>query len=589
MTITFSGLASGLDTDSWVEALVSVKQEAVTELQSKVTTLQSSQKALSTMKSYFSSFSTTLSKLGDSRLNTSSDAFSQFKTSSTNSGAVTATASTNAIAQTIDVSVSRLATSTVASGDIKLGQEVTGSTKYSELTGATTGTFSFYVDNKKYSTDITSSDTLDTIGQKMVDATKSDENPDGLISYSVSGGKFSVDAGDSSISLGSTQDKSNFVSTLALKADTDTNSYTSSTSVNKFSMSSKLLGANSPFGSSLTAGTFTLGDATFTIDENTTLSSLLNKINSNSDAGVTASVDPTTGTLKFTAKSTGSFNIGMEDGTSNFLELSGLTQNDGIKAGTQTLGKNALLNVNGKDIESFSNSVTSETTGLSGVVLNLTDTTDENEKANITIAQDTSSTLSSVKTFVADFNSLVSSAQSTKSTDDNFKYESGLSSLINNLRSASSSVTLSSGDYRTLADIGIKIKSTNSSSTDDDGNTTYSTSYKMELDEDTFNKALANDPEAVKELIVGNTDNGTTGFVGELQDVVDGSLKSSKGYFDVKSSSFTTKISSLESKIDKKNESIEAYKSRLEEKFDAMEQMISKLNTQYSSISGLFG
>ena len=589
MTITFSGLASGLDTASWVEALVSVKQQAVTDLQTKAAGFQTSQKSLSTMKSYFSAFSSTLSKLADSKLSASSDVFSKFKTTSTNSSAVTATATGGAVAQNLDVEVSQLATSTVAQGSIKLGQQVTGSTKFSDLTGATTGTFSFYVDNKKYSIDITSSDSLDNIGKKMVDATKPDEDSEGLISYSIANGKFSVDAGDSSITLGSTQDKSNFVSTMALKKDASTNSYTSSTAINKFNMSAKLLGANSPFGSSLTAGTFEIGDAKFTIDENTTLSSLLNKINSTTDAGVTASVDSTTGTLKFTASSTGAFNIGMEDGSSNFLELSGLTSGGGIKAGTQTLGKNALLSVNGKDIESFSNSVTSETTGLAGVVLNLTAETEENKPASIAITQDAGSTVSSIKTFIADFNSLVSSAQSTRSTDSNFKYESGLSSIITNLRSASSTVTLEDGDYRTLADIGISIKSSSSTSTDADGNTTYSSSYKLELDEEKFNKALQQDPEAVKELVVGNLDNGTTGFTGKLQEIVDGSLKSTKGFFDVKSTNLNSKITSLNNKIDKKNDDIETYQARLEAKFSAMEKMISTMNTQYSSISGLFG
>ena len=36
MSISFSGLASGLDTSGWVEALVSVKQEKVTSLQAEL-------------------------------------------------------------------------------------------------------------------------------------------------------------------------------------------------------------------------------------------------------------------------------------------------------------------------------------------------------------------------------------------------------------------------------------------------------------------------------------------------------------------------------------------------------------------------
>ena len=38
MSISFSGLASGLDTDSWVSALVSVKQLGVTSLQNQLST-----------------------------------------------------------------------------------------------------------------------------------------------------------------------------------------------------------------------------------------------------------------------------------------------------------------------------------------------------------------------------------------------------------------------------------------------------------------------------------------------------------------------------------------------------------------------
>ena len=40
MTISFSGLASGLDTAGWVDALVSVKQEKVTSLQTDLTSIK---------------------------------------------------------------------------------------------------------------------------------------------------------------------------------------------------------------------------------------------------------------------------------------------------------------------------------------------------------------------------------------------------------------------------------------------------------------------------------------------------------------------------------------------------------------------
>ena len=40
MSISFSGLASGLDTSGWVDALVSVKQEKITSLQVDLKAIQ---------------------------------------------------------------------------------------------------------------------------------------------------------------------------------------------------------------------------------------------------------------------------------------------------------------------------------------------------------------------------------------------------------------------------------------------------------------------------------------------------------------------------------------------------------------------
>ena len=65
-TITFSGLSSGLDTSSWVEALISVRQTTITSLQAE----QSAQKELlsvvNNIKSYFTSFQTALQKITES-------------------------------------------------------------------------------------------------------------------------------------------------------------------------------------------------------------------------------------------------------------------------------------------------------------------------------------------------------------------------------------------------------------------------------------------------------------------------------------------------------------------------------------------
>ena len=49
--ITFTGLASGMDTSTWIEALVKIKQQSVTTLQNKQTDLKKSQSTLNDIKS----------------------------------------------------------------------------------------------------------------------------------------------------------------------------------------------------------------------------------------------------------------------------------------------------------------------------------------------------------------------------------------------------------------------------------------------------------------------------------------------------------------------------------------------------------
>ena len=89
----------------------------------------------------------------------------------------------------------------------------------------------------------------------------------------------------------------------------------------KANTATKLTSANSGFNQQITAGTFSIGSATFTIDDNTTLSSLISKINENKEAQATAYWDDTTGKLSITSKKEGASFINIEAGTSNFTDV----------------------------------------------------------------------------------------------------------------------------------------------------------------------------------------------------------------------------------------------------------------------------
>lgn len=67
MTISFSGLASGLDTSSWVESLVALKQAKIDTLKEEKENVLLSQETLNEIKSFFSSFRTVIEKITDAQ------------------------------------------------------------------------------------------------------------------------------------------------------------------------------------------------------------------------------------------------------------------------------------------------------------------------------------------------------------------------------------------------------------------------------------------------------------------------------------------------------------------------------------------
>lgn len=115
MSISFSGLASGLDTSSWITSLTALKQAKVTELQEERENVLLSKETLNSIKSFFNSFRSTIEKITDTKFNISSmDLFAQRLAVSSNTSVLTATATTEAEENTYNILVDKLATNTQA-------------------------------------------------------------------------------------------------------------------------------------------------------------------------------------------------------------------------------------------------------------------------------------------------------------------------------------------------------------------------------------------------------------------------------------------------------------------------------------------
>ena len=120
MTISFSGLASGMDTSSWVEALVSVKQQEITKMESNKAVISEAQSVLSNIKSYFNSFQNLLLNITDAKKNSSRDLFAQNLAESSNVSILTGSAGQSAENTTYNIEVKQLANSTEVNSGINI-------------------------------------------------------------------------------------------------------------------------------------------------------------------------------------------------------------------------------------------------------------------------------------------------------------------------------------------------------------------------------------------------------------------------------------------------------------------------------------
>lgn len=575
MSISFSGLASGLDTSGWVEALVSVKQEKVTSMQAELVGIKTVKSTLTGTRTSFSNLRNALEKLTDKKFGGTFDLFSKNSAKSSNESVFTATANGDAVRQNYDIFVEQLATYTKATSLNSASAVADDDTKLADL-GISKGSFTVYVGGVKTGVEIEEDTTLGDLKTKLAEAgVETEVDSDGIL-------RLSAYDESQQVNVGSTTDSSNLTSLIGLTKQED-GSYASTNSLFKANTATKLTAENSGFNEKITAGTFTIGNATFTIGENTTLSSLISQINESEEAQATAYWDDATGKLSITSKKEGASYINIEAGTSNFTDVMGFTtteydENGNIKSSkmftdAQELGKNAIFKINGTSMTSTSNTVTSDISRIEGVTLTLKkESTDEDGTSKLEVTQDTSGLVDAVKSFVTAYNEMVSKVDEVTANGADLHGETSLTSLSRTIKNyATGSNSTNGGAYKHLAQIGISTGKA-------DGTNLSTDTSKLIFDEEAFKKALEEDPASVEAILAGEN-----GVLSMMENTVEMSLKASVGFFDVKQSSLDKDITKQEDKISRQQSKISTYKTQLENKFSNMELVISQMQQNYSS------
>ena len=198
MTISFSGLASGLDTSSWVESLVALKQAKIDTLEEEKETVLLSKETLNNIKSFFSSFRTVIEKVTDAQFGIPTmDLFAQNIATSANLDVLTAIATTDAKEAEYKVEVNQLATGTTANSNYSYMTTIIQTTTASNDSklinlGVKAGNIGVTLNGIERGVTITEDDTIQTFIDKLKDEKEfGTENP--FPSVPVSSKYFSAD------------------------------------------------------------------------------------------------------------------------------------------------------------------------------------------------------------------------------------------------------------------------------------------------------------------------------------------------------------------------------------------------------------
>lgn len=601
MTFSITGLGSGFDISGIVSQLVAAKQSTlVTPLEDKLSTLNTKSSALTSLKSKFSSLQSALQTFSKTIYNSSSDMWNKTSVTSSNDAYVSATTSGSVAAAQIDMFVEQIATATTAKSVHSLGatsKEGLENTKFTNLANgqAKAGEFSMFLNGKEYNVEIGKDDTfgdvinkINEVSEGKIKAEIDDNGNFSIKAYKDVDGEMVPDT-ESSLILGSSGDSSNLASALKMHAKVE-GGYQSSYPVSAVKTSAAMNSDQSGLsgikfydseGNEAESGKIFINGEEIEVKADMSINDLISKINGNSDTKVKASYDALNNKFVLTSSETGQSNISLSSEGTNLLNVLGLTQGEGeneiLAQGSQELGQNAIVHINGNKIISNSNTITGESSGIANLSLTVKKQTsdfsgnDKDEKSiRLDISPDNSAVKSALEKFVSAYNDAVSTTKSMIATDGKIGRDSSLNSILSQLRSVTSKVSDNDGVYSMLSQIGI---------TSDDKDVS-----KLKIDTEKLDKALKENPESVKFLLSdGYTSKVDNGIFDGLLSTINGVLDVEKGYFTTQNDSVQASIKSLNKRIERANERLNAYEIRISNQFNKMDSTISALNSQLST------
>lgn len=431
--VSFPGISSGIDYNSIIQKLTSLTLAPAQAYQKQITQIDAANSELIKINSLLSSVQNALTTLSSPRT------FNAYIANSSNPTVATAVdnGTGTATAGSYILTNSQLATASYVSGSTTAGHKVSDVLTNDQINPANDGKTSdtvpldesfasitptnggnqrgqVTIDGQTITYDVTS-DSLQTIVAR-IQLTVGSIDPGFTISYNGTSDTVALNSTDKPISIGSPSDRGNLLTVLKLDVAQVNNSLASGSvtsagaigGINQATVftGNNLAGLVTPLSGS-TGSFFTINGVKITINPSTdNLASVLQRINS-SAAGVVASYNTTTDQVTLTSKTTGPSGIVLGStstgDSSNFLAAVGL---EGAGA-TTAVGKQASATVlapSGISTTYYSNT-NSFANAIPGLTLNIFQ--NSSTSTTFTIAQDSSTAINAINTFVSVYNATI--------------------------------------------------------------------------------------------------------------------------------------------------------------------------------------
>ncbi len=343
---------------------------------------------------------------------------------------------------------------------------------------------------------------------------------------------------------------------------------------------------------------FSINNQTFSFGENATISEVINKVNSNTKAGVTMSFSTLKQGFSITGATTGATSsVKIENGLGNFF---GAGNASGIEGG-ELFGTNAILQIEGVNVEKSSNNFT-----IDGITYTLKAQSDTAIKFDV--QRDVAATVDKIVSFIDKYNELIVSLQDKLKEEVHSVYEPLTDSEREKLTEKQaeqwdekSKSGLLRGDNRlsnlmsTLRGAFYTAVESTGKSASEIGLTTgyYKDGGKITVDKEKLRAAIEKNPTEVTAIFT-STSSSTDASVKNAESGLMSRISTAmSGYVSYTTANTLDMNATALSKAETRLSDLEDWLSNNEEKyyarFSAMETSLAKLNSQTSWISSLLG